>query len=118
MSTLFVLSGIPQPPVNLDLTAATRTTLLSNTQKSETWKVGDIGATNDGASDKKLRVEFSSDGGSNYKTLWYGTIAANSGNELAGIPLPIVLPYNHILAVTAETADFIHVNASYVVEGK
>lgn len=117
MSTLFVLTGNPQPLANVDLTTGNRTTLLSNTtRRGDTWKVGDIGATNDGVTNKLLTVEISSDGGSNYKVLWKGTISANSGNALDGLPRPVVLPYNHILAVTAETADFIHVNAAYVVE--
>ncbi|MCB2052275.1 MAG: hypothetical protein KDE63_12685 [Novosphingobium sp.] len=116
MSTLFVLSGSPQPIANVDLTTSSRTTLLSNNKQGETWKVGDIGATNDQSTDKLLTVEISPDNGSSYKVLWKGTITANSGNALGGLPRPIILPYNHILAVTAETGDFLHVNAAYVVE--
>lgn len=118
MSTLFVLSGSPQPIANVDLTSSSRTTLLSNNKQGETWKVGDIGATNDQSSNKLLTVEISADGGSSYKVLWKGTVNANSGNALDGLPLPVVLPYNYILAVTAETGDFLHVNATYVVEAK
>lgn len=116
MSTLFVLSGRPQPIANVDLTTSSRTTLLSNNKQGETWKVGDIGATNDQSTNKLLTVEISPDNGSSYKVLWKGTITANSGNALDGLPRPIILPHNYILAVTAETGDFLHVNAAYVVE--
>jgi hypothetical protein len=114
MSAFVPLSGIPNRPTSVRLTAATRTDIFTNGNPAGSKQleaINSIAIANEGATAKKISLEWTEDAVTFY-LLWRGSIAAD-GALAADIPgLPLILKPSAKLTATAETANFLTVTVS------
>ena len=114
MSALVPLSGTPEPPSSVRLTTTSRTTVYTNgspTTSNKYTVVNSVAIANEGATAKKVSIEFSQDGVTFF--LLHRTSIAADGSLASDIPgLPLFLKPGGVLTATAETANFLTVTTS------
>ena len=119
MSVLVGLNATPELPTSVRLTTTSRTTIYTNGNPSTSNKMAaitSVAIANEGATAKKISLEWSNDSVT-YYLLHRCSIAADSSLTMDIPGLPLLLKPTAVLTATAETANFLTVTTASLLLG-